>query len=121
MLGYSTIGANDFEKTKSFYDTILADLGGKRIFGSDRIQFYGSGHGGMLAVCVPYDKNDPQPGNGNMIALSAPSNDVVDKVYKNALAHGATDDGAPGARLPTFYGAYFRDPDGNKVCVYKMG
>ena len=85
MLGYTTIGAKDFEKSKTFYDTILTDLGGKRIFGSDRIQFYGSGQGGMLAVCIPYDKNDPAPGNGNMIALSAPSNEVVDKVYKKRI------------------------------------
>jgi catechol 2,3-dioxygenase-like lactoylglutathione lyase family enzyme len=34
---------------------------------------------------------------------------------------GATDEGAPGNRMPTFYGAYFRDPDGNKLCVCKLG
>ena len=38
-----------------------------------------------------------------------------------ALANGATDEGAPGERMPGFYGAYFRDLDGNKVCVFKMG
>jgi len=121
MLGYATIGSNDFEKSKAFYDVLLADLGGKRIFASDRIQFYGSGQGGMLAVCKPYDEKTASPGNGAMIALQAPSKETVDKVYKIALAQGATDEGAPGQRLPTFYGAYFRDPDGNKVCVFKMG
>jgi catechol 2,3-dioxygenase-like lactoylglutathione lyase family enzyme len=35
---------------------------------------------------------------------------------------GAKDEGAPGARGDGgFYGAYFRDPDGNKICVFKMG
>jgi catechol 2,3-dioxygenase-like lactoylglutathione lyase family enzyme len=121
MLGYTTIGSNDFEKAKTFYDTLLAELGGKRVFASDRIQFYGSGQGGMLAVCKPYDENAAKPGNGTMIALSAPSKEVVDKAYATALANGAADEGAPGQRLPTFYGAYFRDPDGNKVCVFKMG
>ena len=29
--------------------------------------------------------------------------------------------GAPGDRGNGFYGAYFRDPDGNKFCVFKMG
>jgi len=43
MIGYSTIGCSDFEKAKTFYDRLLADLGGKRVFGSDRIQFYGGG------------------------------------------------------------------------------
>ena len=121
MLGYTTIGSNDFEKAKKFYGEILADLGGKPVFGSDRIQFYGSGQGGMLALCVPYDKNEARPGNGTMIALQAQSNDVVDAVYKKALSLGATDEGAPGQRLPTFYGAYFRDADGNKVCIFKLG
>lgn len=121
MLGYTTIGSNDFEKAKAFYADILADLGGRPVFGSDRIQFYGSKQGGMLAVCKPYDEKDAQPGNGNMIALQAPSKELVDAVYKKALSLGATDEGAPGQRLPTFYGAYFRDADGNKVCVFKMG
>jgi catechol 2,3-dioxygenase-like lactoylglutathione lyase family enzyme len=121
MLGYTTIGSNDFEKAKAFYDVLLADLGGKRVFANERIQFYGSGQGGMLAVCKPYDEKSAMPGNGTMIALSAASKDVVDKAYATALANGAKDEGAPGQRLPTFYGAYFRDPDGNKVCVFKMG
>ena len=121
MIGYSTIGCSDFEKAKTFYDRLLADLGGKRVFGSDRIQFYGGGQGGMLAVCIPYDKNASAPGNGNMVALSAPTREDVDKVYKNALSLGCADEGAPGERTPTFYGAYFRDPDGNKLCVFKMG
>ncbi len=56
-----------------------------------------------------------------MIALQAASNELVDKVYNNAISLGCADEGAPGERMPTFYGAYFRDPDGNKICVFKMG
>ncbi len=121
MLGYTTIGSNDFEKAKGFYDTVLGELGGKRVFASDRIQFYGSGQGGMLAVCKPYDEQPAISGNGTMIALSAPTKEKVDEVYAKALSLGAADEGAPGQRLPTFYGAYFRDLDGNKVCIFKMG
>ena len=55
------------------------------------------------------------------MALSAPSPDVIKQVWDLALANGATDEGAPGERMPGFYGAYFRDLDGNKVCVFKMG
>jgi catechol 2,3-dioxygenase-like lactoylglutathione lyase family enzyme len=121
MLGYTTIGTNDFEKATAFYDKLLAELGGKRVFANERIQFYGSGAGGMLAVCKPYDEQSAGPGNGNMIALQAGSKEQVDKVYKLALENGCSDEGAPGQRLPTFYGAYFRDADGNKICVFKMG
>jgi len=34
------------------------------------------------------------------------------------IAAGAADEGAPGSRTDTFYGAYFRDLDGNKLCVF---
>ena len=47
--------------------------------------------------------------------------EVVDQVHAAALAAGGTCDGEPGKRLPTFYGAYFRDLDGNKFCAFKMG
>jgi predicted lactoylglutathione lyase len=56
-----------------------------------------------------------------MPAIAAANREVVDQVHAAALANGATCEGPPGERMPTFYGAYFRDPDGNKICVYKMG
>jgi hypothetical protein len=43
------------------------------------------------------------------------------QVHAAALANGGICEGPPGERMPTFYGAYFRDTEGNKVCVYKMG
>lgn len=121
MIGYATLGSNDLEKAKAFYDTVLAVLGGKRAFGSDRMQGYASGAGGMLAICKPYDGQPAAGGNGTMIALAAASREQVDETYKVALAAGATDEGAPGLRGDNFYGAYFRDSDGNKLCVYKIG
>jgi len=121
MLGYATLGSNDLEKAKAFYDTVLAPLGAQRAFGSDRMQGYASANGGMLAVCTPYDGKAATPGNGAMMALAASSRELVDEVYNLALANGATCEGQPGERMPTFYGAYFRDLDGNKLCVFKMG
>lgn len=121
MIGYVTIGTNDLEKARAFYDVLLTELGGKRTLESDRMQFYGSPHGAALAICKPYDEHKATVGNGTMVALSAPSREMVDKVHAAALAHGATDEGAPGLRTDTFYGAYFRDQDGNKLCVFKMG
>ena len=121
MIGYATIGSNDLEKAKKFYETVLAPLGAKPTFASDRMQGYAGAGGAMLALCKPYDEKPAVPGNGNMVALSAPSPDVVQKVHALALANGGSDEGAPGERMPGFYGAYFRDLDGNKVCVFKMG
>ncbi len=122
MIGYVTLGSNDFEKAKAFYDGVLAELGGKRTMTMDTMQGYGSvGGGAMLAVCKPYDGQPASVGNGVMIALSAESRDLVDKTHAAALAHGGKDEGAPGLRGESFYGAYFRDLDGNKLCVFNVG
>ena len=56
-----------------------------------------------------------------MPAIAAPDTETVDRVYAKAIELGAQDEGAPGKRMPTFYGAYFRDPDGHKICVCKLG
>jgi catechol 2,3-dioxygenase-like lactoylglutathione lyase family enzyme len=120
MIGYVTIGVSDMEKAYAFYDGLFGELGGKQMFGQDRIKFYGTGRGQpMVAICVPYDQQAQHPGNGNMLALPVKRDDI-DRVYRKALELGATDEGEPGERLPVFYGAYIRDPDGNKICFYEM-
>ncbi len=122
MIGYVTIGTTDMSKAKAFYSALLEPLGGKVIMEMDRIAFIGSGMDKpMLAVCIPYDENDPKPGNSTMLAFPADTRADVDKLYASAIALGATDEGAPGERMPTFYGGYFRDLDGNKAVFYKMG
>ena len=121
MIGYVTLGTNDLETAKKFYDAVLVGLDGKRTMAMERMQGYGSGKGAMLALIKPYDEKAATSGNGAMVALSAPSREVVDKVHADALAHGGKDEGAPGLRGDTFYGAYFRDLDGNKLCVFKAG
>ena len=122
MIGYVTIGTTDMSKAKAFYSALLEPLGGKVIMEMDRIAFIGSGMDKpMLAVCIPYDENDPKPGNGTMLAFPADTREDVNKLYASAIALGATDEGAPGERMPTFYGGYFRDLDGNKAVFYKMG
>ena len=122
MIGYVTIGTTDMSKAKAFYSALLEPLGGKVIMEMDRIAFIGSGMDKpMLAVCIPYDENDPKPGNGTMLAFPADTREDVDKLYASAIALGATDEGAPDERMPTFYGGYFRDLDGNKAVFYKMG
>ncbi|WP_370237370.1 MULTISPECIES: VOC family protein [Henriciella] len=122
MLAYVTLGSNDVEKAKAFYDALMPELGAKRFFDNGRLYFYGTGAGQpMLAIGGPYDEKTATVGNGVMPALTAPDTETVDRVYKKALELGAQDEGEPGNRMPTFYGAYFRDPDGNKICVCKLG
>jgi catechol 2,3-dioxygenase-like lactoylglutathione lyase family enzyme len=121
MIGYATIGTNDLERAKGFYDKVLVPLGGKRTMTNERMQGYGNGGQVQMMVCTPYDQQAAQPGNGAMLALFAPSRQIVDDTHAAALANGGADEGAPGLRGDTFYGAYFRDLDGNKICVFNFG
>lgn len=122
MLAYTVIGANNKERAFEFYDAVLGELGAQRGFATDRLQFWATEAGGaMLGVGSPADMEAASFGNGTMPALGAADRETVDKVYNKAIEMGATCEGAPGERMPTFYGAYFRDPEGNKLCVCKFG
>jgi lactoylglutathione lyase len=55
-----------------------------------------------------------------MTAFLASRRDIVDKAYAVALANGGRAEGPPGLRPgyhQHYYGAYFRDTEGNKICV----
>ncbi|MEL6825701.1 MAG: VOC family protein [Pseudomonadota bacterium] len=123
MLAYVTLGSNNTERSLAFYDALMPELGAKRMFDNQRLYFYGTEQGQpMLAVGGPYDEQPATCGNGVMPAFGVDDTATVDRVHAKALELGAVDDGAPGERVPGFfYGAYFRDPDGHKICICKFG
>ena len=127
MIGYTMVGTNNPAKATAFYTPVLALLGATPMaaISSDKRTFYTAGAGTpMFAVTAPHDGGAANPGNGTMVALAAASRAVVDAVHAAAIAAGGKDEGAPGVRGPNpngFYGAYFRDLDGNKLCVFKVG
>ena len=122
MIGYITIGATDVEAALPFFDAVFGAMGGERKSFEGGWGFYGDkGGDGDVGVCKPFDGQPARGGNGIMIAFKAPSQDAVRATHAAALANGGTDEGAPGFRPPdgkAFYGAYFRDPTGNKFCVF---
>ncbi|KAA1175776.1 VOC family protein [Marinobacter salinexigens] len=123
MIGYVTIGVSDMARAKEFYSNLLTDTGAKVLLDMGRIAFIGkSMKEPMLAVCTPFDGEANHPGNGNMVAIPAGSKESVDVLYKKAIELGAACDGEPGQRIPDqFYGAYVRDPDGNKLAFFEFG
>lgn len=123
MIGYITLGTADMERAKSFYMGLFEEKGAKTVIDMGRIAFISTAKGQpMVAVCTPYDGKDPHPGNGTMAAFAADDKKDVDALYAKAISLGATDDGEPGQRIPDrFYGAYVRDPDGNKLCFFIFG
>lgn len=121
MIGYVTLGTNDLEKACAFYDPILEMLGAGRMGPHPRGMIYGAAPDKpMLVILTPFDGKPATAGNGTMIALPAKSREKVDEVHRKALELGAQNEGDPGQRAETFYGGYFRDPDGNKLTVFYM-
>ncbi len=131
MIGYVTLGSDNMPRARAFYDELLGStIGAKRImeFGDEAGGFtmWGTGFDKPgLAVTNPYNKQPAVAGNGNMSAIAMDSRAKVDAFYNKAIELGGTDEGAPGLRGEegdqAFYGAYFRDLDGNKLAPFCIG
>lgn len=121
MIGYVTVGTNDFPRAAKFFDALFAELGAKRTTDLDGFVVWSRGRGAGLALARPYDGKPATVGNGVMVALGARSKELVDQVYARAISLGATDEGKPGPRGDGFYAGYFRDLDGNKFNAFFMG
>lgn len=121
MIGYTSVGTNDLEKAIHFYGELLFLLGAKPFFKSERGVGWGvSPDKPMFSVLKPFDGQKATVGNGGMVAFAAANPEQVQALHAKALQLGAQDEGAPGPRGNGFYGAYFRDLDGNKLAAYCM-
>ncbi len=119
MVGYVTLGTNDWDRALGFYDALLGELGAARLMDIPDFVLFGTApDAACLAVVNPFDKNAASVGNGVMVALRADSHDQVDALHAKALGLGGTDEGLPGDRGGGFYAAYFRDLDGNKLAAF---
>lgn len=118
MFSHVTLGTNDAVNSRRFYEAVMPTLGIGQPFTLPGTLVFGDLHGQKLFVGSPFDGARASQGNGTHIALRAPSRAAVDAFHAAALAHGGADEGAPGLRPqyhPHYYGAYVRDPDGNKL------
>jgi len=130
MFSHVMLGANDLALMARFYDAVLAPLGlVQRVFQDD---------GGPSGACWvrpgqklpeffvqgPYNGKAASAGNGVMVAFLAASHEAVDAAHAAGLRAGGTDEGAPGPRPhygEGYYGAYLRDPEGNKLHLAYRG
>ena len=117
MILYLTLGTNDLPRARRFYDPVLATLGVVMVGAGDSEFAYGQPGGEpQLYLTTPFDGQPATRGNGTMLALTAASRAAVEAFHTAALAHGGSDEGAPGLRYSAhFYSCYVRDPDGNKL------
>ena len=122
MIGYITLGSNDIEKSAAFYDALLAELGASRFMEMESFIAWATNPKlPGLSITKPFDGNAATVGHGGMVALVVDSTTKVESIYAKAMELGANDEGGPGPRGDSgFYAGYFRDLDGNKLCVYCM-
>lgn len=122
MLGYVTLGTNDMQRARAFYDAIAEIAGTKRSMDGDSFCSWGGmGTGGCsLGVIKPHDGKPATVGNGVMPAIQVKTKEQVEKLHAKALELGGEDEGAVGFRGDSFYAGYFRDPDGNKLAVFTL-
>jgi catechol 2,3-dioxygenase-like lactoylglutathione lyase family enzyme len=123
MLTVGRFGTRDLARARAFYDPIAAMLGAGVAFDRPDLVAYKGVEGGMFLVGTPLN-GEASAGNGSQMGFQAASRAAVDAVHARALELGGSDEGAPGIRGDDpngFYGAYFRDLDGNKITVFHFG
>ena len=121
-----TIGTGDLTRAIAFYDAVLAPLGIVRVTSKypNWAAWHRPGEPVTFWVGHPFNGLPAIAGNGCMVAFTAPSRSAVDAAYTAAIAAGGLDEGAPGLRTSyaaDYYGAYVRDPDGNKLHFNRRG
>ena len=126
MFSHVTLGVSGIDRALVFYRPLMAALGWEERWApqATREPWAGFVMPGtawpQFVITEPVDGKAPSPGNGTMVAFAVDSRGAVDKAHALALELGGSDEGTPGLRPQyhaDYYGAYFRDPDGNKLCV----
>ena len=117
MIDHVTLTVSDIEKAKEFYKAALAPLGYKILTDYPEWKLVGMGAGESSDVWVYAGEGSKQPMH---IAFVAKNKEEVDAFYKEALAVGGADNGAPGYRknyTPGYYAAFVHDADKNNIEV----
>lgn len=121
MFTHICVSAQDLQASKKFYDAALGALGVNCVGQiNDRTCLYMTGSGKLL-VMTPADGKAATPSNGGTLGFQAADKAAVDAFHAAGLANGGSDEGAPGNRAGAPgnpYGAYLRDPVGNKICAF---
>lgn len=120
MFSHLMIGANDLEKSKTFYDAVLGALGIRPGRDAQGRVLYAHNNG-LLLITKPINGEPACHANGGTIGFAAATTELVDAFHAAGLANGGTTcENPPGVRDGGFgklYLGYLRDPDGNKICA----
>jgi catechol 2,3-dioxygenase-like lactoylglutathione lyase family enzyme len=112
MIDHVNLPVSDLNRSKVFYDAVLAALGVQPLVSEEDVVGYGTDH---WSFGVEATEGAFAPLH---LAFRAPTNAQVLAFYGAALAHGGVDNGAPGPRPeygPSYFAAFIRDPDGHNI------
>ena len=122
MLDHVSVTVADLPAAERFYDAVFDALGVVKV-GSDHADAwigYGercdAAHPGRSYFSVRHG-NRPEDAPRRHCCFKAPTRAAVDAFWRAGLAHGGSDNGAPGLRdyHPSYYAAFLIDPDGNRI------
>lgn len=117
MIDHVSVAVSDLKASTAFYDAVLAPLGLTRLVARERTVGFGKKYPEFWLNARPH-MNQVVDDTGVHICLRAPDVAAVEAFHRAALAGGGRDDGAPGPRqaaMTEYFGAFVRDPDGNKI------
>lgn len=120
MFTHSFLGTNDVEKSRQFYTAVMEPLGHAIAVPLPHGTVFPS-EAGSLIVGKPSNGEAHTISNGHTLGFKAADSSVVDAWHAAGIANGGSCEGAPGVRENSpgqQYGAYLRDPDGNKICAF---
>lgn len=124
MFSHIFVGVSDFDRALLFYTHLMDAIGVEARFCDASRPWAGWQSSPdprpLFVIARPFNKEHHQPGNGQMVAFLAKDRTAVRLAYETAMANGGVSEGTPGLRPEyheNYYGAYFRDLDGNKLCV----
>lgn len=117
MIDHVSLPVSDLARSAAFYEAVLAPLGYARLVERQATIGFGKKYPELWLNARP-GLSPAADDTGAHVALRAPDAAAVAAFHAAALRHGGRDDGAPGPRpaaMTTYFGAFIRDPDGNKV------
>jgi catechol 2,3-dioxygenase-like lactoylglutathione lyase family enzyme len=117
MIDHVSVPVRNLEASTAFYERVLTPLGYSRLVERPATVGFGKKYP-EIWLNLRTNMGAVEDNPGAHIALRAGSEEAVRAFHAAALAHGGSSAGDPGPRqaaMTTYYGAFIRDPDGNKL------
>lgn len=122
MIDHISIGVRDLERSKRFYDAVLAPLGYRCVRPARSLNGYGYGRDTIALWITAAERPVPaDEKSGLHFCFTAPNVEAVGAFHAAGLRAGGRDNGAPGLRpiyAPDYYAAFIIDPDGYRLEAY---